>query len=649
MRCRRTGEKRPAGFETEQSATVFPQGGITVWMNLTEFQKTLLRLLETPEPGCPVFAEAGGSGIQLERTGEEWHVRLKEPAMIGRAAMLLEQNRDRPDGWCCRETPAYGRFGVMLDCSRNAVPKTENIRRLLRILCRMGYNTVQLYLEDVYEADGYPYFGHGRGRYTKQELKELDSFAAALGIELVPAIQTLAHLGQSLKWKAMASLVDTGDILLADSSEVQAFLGAMFDTMRECFSTNRINIGMDEAHMLGLGRHLDLHGYENRTELMLRHFRMVHDLANAHGFRPMMWSDMFFRLASGGEYYAPECALDESIAKTIPADTSLIYWDYYSLDEQIYDRMLARHKCLSENVVFAGGAWKWSGFAPSNYFSMQLADRAHHACVRQGIGEVLITMWGDNGAECPAEAVLPALYHWAQLCWQEDETGEERARGFRAACGGVWEDFLLPDELAFTPDNPAPGRMAVNATKTLLYEDILTPLFSPALDLAAYESHLREVSAKLAGAAERSEAWKGLFLLYGTLADALARKASVQRALHPAWKKRDRETLAALCAAELPALAEDVRRFADAFRAYWLSNNKAPGLDIFDLRIGGQLERIASARRRLESWLNGEFDTVEELDIPWLPFDPSQTKEGYADIPAPFWHRIVSAADISLI
>lgn len=191
--------------------------------------------------------------------------------------------------------------------------------------------------------------------------------------------------------------------------------------------------------------------------------------------------------------------------------------------------------------------------------------------------------------------------------------------------------------------------MAVNATKTLLYEDILTPLFSPALDLAAYESHLREVSAKLAGAAERSEAWKGLFLLYGTLADALARKASVQRALHPAWKKRDRETLAALCAAELPALAEDVRRFADAFRAYWLSNNKAPGLDIFDLRIGGQLERIASARRRLESWLNGEFDTVEELDIPWLPFDPSQTKEGYADIPAPFWHRIVSAADISLI
>ena len=68
MRCRRAEEKRPAGFETEQSAIVFPQGGITVWMNLTEFQKTLRRLLEAPEPGCPVCAEAGGPGLQLDRT-----------------------------------------------------------------------------------------------------------------------------------------------------------------------------------------------------------------------------------------------------------------------------------------------------------------------------------------------------------------------------------------------------------------------------------------------------------------------------------------------------------------------------------------------------------------------------------------------------
>lgn len=619
-----------------------------MWKNLTEFQKGQLAALQVKEPDLPVFVQQGGTGIELARTDAGWNVRLETPAMLGRASTLLEANLDQPVGWSYCEQPAYRRLGVMVDCSRNAVPRPASLRRLLRALCRMGYNTVQLYMEDVYEVAGYPYFGHGRGRYTKMELKELDAFAASLGIELVPAIQTLAHLGQTLKWKAMERFVDTGDILLADSADTEALLNAMFDTLRECFSTNRINIGMDEAHMLGLGKHLDQYGYENRTALMLRHFKLVHSVANAHGFSPMLWSDMFFRLATGGEYYAPDCTLDATVSKDIPADTSLIYWDYYSLDEQIYDKMLERHKQLCGRVLFAGGAWKWSGFAPCNQFSMQLADIAHSACVKHGVEEVLVTLWGDNGAECPLEAVLPALQYWAELCWRGN-TGADAAQHFRITCGGNWEDFLLPDELIFTPDNPAPGRMAVNATKTLLYEDVLTPLFSPALDLAGYEEHLRRCSIKLAHAQECAGEWEPLFRFYHALSNALACKARVQRTLHAAWKEKDRETLEQLCREGLPALYATTENFAEAFRQYWLTNNKAPGLDIFDLRIGGQMERINAARRRLENWLQGKTDTVEELDIPWISFDPEQTAQGNADVPAPFWHRIVSTTDISLI
>ena len=118
-----------------------------MWQNLTEFEKRLLETLQLTEPEVPVWVEDGGCGIELQRTESGWMIRLENPAMLGRATVLLEQYIDRPVGWCYREQPAYARLGVMVDCSRNAVPTIHSLQKLLRMLCRMGYNTVQLYME----------------------------------------------------------------------------------------------------------------------------------------------------------------------------------------------------------------------------------------------------------------------------------------------------------------------------------------------------------------------------------------------------------------------------------------------------------------------------------------------------------------------
>ena len=106
-------------------------------------------------------------------------------------------------------------LGVMIDCSRNAVLKVETVKQYADLLKKMGYNTLMLYTEDTYEVDGQPYFGHFRGRYSKAELKELDSYCAKIGIELVPCIQTLAHLNEMFKWRSeYESINDCDDILL---------------------------------------------------------------------------------------------------------------------------------------------------------------------------------------------------------------------------------------------------------------------------------------------------------------------------------------------------------------------------------------------------------------------------------------------------
>ena len=100
------------------------------------------------------------------------------------------------------ETPHFDTNGAMFDMSRNAVMNVDTVKFLLRKMALMGQNMFMLYTEDVYEIDGHPYFGYLRGKYTKDELRELDKYALTLGIELIPCIQTLGHLNGILRWKA---------------------------------------------------------------------------------------------------------------------------------------------------------------------------------------------------------------------------------------------------------------------------------------------------------------------------------------------------------------------------------------------------------------------------------------------------------------
>ena len=111
-------------------------------------------------------------------------------------------------------TPRFARLAAMLDLSRNSVYTVSTMKRFLSQLALMGFNTVYLYMEDTYELSGYPYFGYRRGRYSVAEQKELDDFADALGIELVPCIQTLAHLRTAIRWQYMAPMRDTVDNLM---------------------------------------------------------------------------------------------------------------------------------------------------------------------------------------------------------------------------------------------------------------------------------------------------------------------------------------------------------------------------------------------------------------------------------------------------
>jgi hypothetical protein len=182
----------------------------------------------------------------------------------------------------------------MIDCSRGGVLKQSSVFTLMRHCALMGINMIQLYTEDTYEMEGETFFGYLRGGYTRQELISMDDYAFALGIELVPCIQTLGHLGQILQWPKYHVYRDTNEVLLGNWDETYNLIEKMITTISSPLRSKRIHIGLDEAGGVGEGRYRQIFGYEEPTRVFLNHLRRVQDICKKLGLQPMIWSDSTF-------------------------------------------------------------------------------------------------------------------------------------------------------------------------------------------------------------------------------------------------------------------------------------------------------------------------------------------------------------------
>ena len=528
-------------------------------------------------------------------------------------------------------------FGTMLDCSRNAVMTAESVKRWIDLTAKLGCNTLHLYMEDTYEVDGQPYFGHLRGRYSKAELKQIDAYAAAHGMQVIPCIQTLAHVNALFHWPVYREIRDAADILLTGT---YALVDGMFRTLRECLRTNIVNIGMDEADLLGLGKYLTLHGYRDRFSILMEHLRRVSEMAKKYGFELLMWGDMFFRLA-GGDYFTnfnqdPKLGeIPEEVRQLVPENIHLVYWDYFSRDRQSYERNIDAHNAIKSGSWFAGGLWTWAGFAPHNTFSIATMREAMKACHAKGVENVVMTMWGDNGAECSKFAVLPALFTVSQMAQDIDDVETIHAN-FEREFGIPFEDFRALD-LTGTQNDSAEA--IYNPEKYLLYCDPFMGQFDNRVksgDAAGYA----DCAARLAVYADHAE-YGYLFRSLRALCAFLSVKADLGIRTRAAYLSGDKEAVKALCA-DYDAATERLDAFYTAYERQWMHENKPQGFDVIDLRIGGQRQRLLHCRDRLLAYAEGRLDRIEELEEPVLDCCCEEKADGQATR-AIFWHEIASA------
>lgn len=600
------------------------------------------------EKGIELFSEKfpfvlnkDGTAVYVEHSNENalyagfdgnsgkigYHTRIQFFRALG---LFLERYVDREPFKIC-ETPFFDTDGVMIDASRNGVPTVASIKRVLLNMAAMGLNLLMLYTEDTYEVEGLPYFGYMRGRYTFGELKECDDFADLFGIEMIPCIQTLGHLTQMLKWDAFCEVRDTADILLAGNEKTYELLGKMIGAASAPFRSRRIHIGMDEAWSLGLGRYLELNGPRRRFDIMNEHLRRVSDITEKQGLEPMIWSDMFFTLGSKThDYFDPDSVVPEDVAKMIPGNVRQVYWDYFSNDEEHYSRFIEKHRAIGIEPLFAGGIWTFAGIAVNYSKTFAAINAALAACRKEGVREVFATAWNDDGTETNLFSALLGMQLFAENGYGGPISPDILKRRFEFCTGASFEAFMELSCFDTVPgaEQESIARKPSNPSKYLLWQDIMTGLFDrhiEGLDLADHYTMLGEM---LKQHAENGEQWRSVFEVPWKLCCVLSEKADLGIRLRNCYLNKDIESLRYIAKTTLPRLRGSVDELRRAHREQWFKTYKPFGWEVLDLRYGGLLARIDSAGKRINDYLEGKIEMIEELEAERLYFDGPDRPEG---------------------
>jgi hypothetical protein len=534
-----------------------------------------------------------------------------------------------PAGTSQTESTAFTTLGIMLDCSRNAVMTVANFQKWLRRLALLGYNMAMLYTEDTYELPDEPYFGYMRGRYTAAELREIDAYAASLGVEMIPCIQTLGHLEQILRWHSYDSVKDTSSVLMVGEEKTYALIDKMLGFWKSVFRSPRIHIGMDETHDLGRGRYMDRKGYKRGYDIFNEHLSRVIGLCEKHSLSPMIWSDMYFRMGSlSGDYYDKNCKIPADVKDAIPKSASLVYWDYYHDDEAFYADWIARHRELGFEPIMGSGVWTWALMWYNHRKTVDSAVPCVSACRNAGVKELFFTMWGDDGGYADFNSAMAGLAYMAEVSWQGTVDESALAKRFAGVCSA---DYAATIAIADTL-----GRGGVEPT--ILWDD---PLMAMSVrSLMQYTERRKNGAAEKDGfgvtpwtldelvaqyealpttVAARKECVAAGDVAYACdLAAALALKLRLVDRLYKAWPAKDRGQLKAVVDA-VPTMLAAIAALDASFKRMWLRNNKPFGLETMQIRLAGQSRRWQELAERLTAYLAGSIATIEELDEPQTP------------------------------
>ena len=338
-------------------------------------------------------AEGEAYSLRVDERGAEIGCSSEEG--LFRAVTSLRQMIRRTGGrvphMVIRDRPELKRRGYMLDISRGKMPKPETLRKMVDFLAELKYNEFQLYMEgDCFRYAAYPEETEGIECLTPEDIKALDQYCRERFIDLVPNQNSFGHMYTWLKKPAFRHLglfgseeevPSTLNPILPESFE---FMKNLYASLLPCFSSEFVNIGLDEAY--GLGKYqIEEYCREKGKDIVFMEWlnKLSGHIREHYGKRVMFWADMI--------YHHPQ---DYHL---IPEDAVALEWGYELIQSQ---RMTAHcieyrnagiryYVCPSVNTHGS-----LAGRMDVTTFNIRTCGELASEYGAEGL---LLTDWGDGG------------------------------------------------------------------------------------------------------------------------------------------------------------------------------------------------------------------------------------------------------------
>ncbi len=378
----------------------------------------------------PELVKAGATGMPgaytLDLAPGKIVIRAADEAGLFYGRMTLRQIlRQCPDEVPCgtiEDSPDFADRGVMLDVSRDKVPKLETLFQLVDELAEWKINHLELYFEHTFAYSRHKIVWEDASPITAEEIRKLDAYCRERFIELVPNQNSFGHLRNWLKHPPYQHLAETLDSYTTPWGAVRkgpyslcptdpasvSFLDELYGELLPNFASRRFNVGCDETFDLGAGRSRSACEAKGKERVYLEFLLQIHRLVAQHGRTILFWGDVVSKYPD---------LIDE-----LPKDVEGLVWGYEA-NEPLEDSC-RRFEEAGLRYHVCPGTSSWMSFLgrTDNCIS-NIQNAVRHGRQHGAIG-FLNTDWGDCGHLQYWPASYLGLGYGAALSWCEQSNQE---------------------------------------------------------------------------------------------------------------------------------------------------------------------------------------------------------------------------------